>query len=916
MTLVAEARQPGGAANSAVLPQKCETNIHDSWQSSLWEFRDRSLLLEVAARRNRISASSVLTLALLAFALGPGGLARAADIHVPADRSTIQGAIVAAAAGDVIIVAPGVYPELINFLGKAIELRSSGGPAVTTIDGSAFTESVVRCVSGEGPDSILRGFTISGGTAVLGGGMYNYGSSPTVIDCIFSGNNASDRGGGMHNLLSSPTVLDSTFINNVATAMGGGMYNEQSTTTISRCIFETNTSTKGGGIRNYIDGHITISDSIFSHNVALEEGGGLDNRKNSNANVTRTVFIGNTAASGGGAIHNYVGNAVATGNPVVTSSIFIGNSAPEGGAMRNNDPNPVITNCTFVGNSSGILSRNGSVPIISNSIFWGNTGETFLGDSTPIVTFSTIEGGFPGTGNISTDPQFLDPNGPDGDPATPEDGDYHLMLNSPSIDVGDNAAMSLPEKDLDGIGRIVNGTVDMGAYESVLCTSSSQCDDLDLCTVDVCSANICTNDPIVCSPGDVCTAGVCEPICDDGVGCTDDTCDGAGNVILSVPNDAACDNGLFCDGSEICDPVLDCQPGTAPSIDDGVTCTDDSCDEAGNQIVHVTNDGSCSNGLFCDGSETCDLVLDCQPGTAPAIDDGVACTDDSCDEAGDQILHATNDGSCSNGLFCDGSEICDLVLDCQPGTAPSIDDGVSCTDDSCDEAGDQILHVVNDGSCSNGLFCDGSETCDLVLDCQPGTAPSIDDGVSCTDDSCDEAGDQILHAVNDGSCSNGLFCDGSETCDLVLDCQAGIAPSIDDGVTCTDDSCDEIGDQILHATNDGSCSNGLFCDGSETCDLVLDCQPGTAPSIDDGVWCTDDSCDEDSDEILNAANDESCDDGDECTAESCDEIWGCLSEEIPQCGGIPVPAMQPLWMLVLVVAFVLVGAPVARHGRR
>ena len=90
-------------------------------------------------------------------------------------------------------------------------------------------------------------------------------------------------------------------------------------------------------------------------------------------------------------------------------------------------------------------------------------------------------------------------------------------------------------------------------------------------------------------------------------------------------------------------------------------------------------------------------------------------------------------------------------LGCQAGTAPAIDDGVTCTDESGDEAGDQIRPAVNDGSCSNGLFCDGSETCDLVLDCQPGTAPSIDDGVTCTDDSCDEAGDQILHVTNDGS---------------------------------------------------------------------------------------------------------------------------------------------------------------------
>jgi uncharacterized protein YggL (DUF469 family) len=141
-----------------------------------------------------------------------------------------------------------------------------------------------------------------------------------------------------------------------------------------------------------------------------------------------------------------------------------------------------------------------------------------------------------------------------------------------------------------------------------------------------------------------------------------------------------------------------------------------------------------------------------------------------------------NDSNCDNGLFCDGSETCDAALDCQAGTAPSADDGVGCTDDSCDEATDSLINTVNDSNCDNGLFCDGSETCDAALDCQAGTAPSVDDGAGCTDDSCDEATDSIVNTVNDGTCDNGLFCDGSETCDAALDCQAGTAPPIDEGV--------------------------------------------------------------------------------------------------------------------------------------
>jgi hypothetical protein len=268
-------------------------------------------------------------------------------------------------------------------------------------------------------------------------------------------------------------------------------------------------------------------------------------------------------------------------------------------------------------------------------------------------------------------------------------------------------------------------------------------------------------------------------------------------------------------------------------------------------FVITVYDGNCDNGLFCDGTETCDAALDCQAGTAPATDDGVSCTDDSCDEAADIVVNAVNDSNCDNGLFCDGAEICDAALDCQAGTAPSAGDGVGCTDDSCDEATDSFVNTVNDSNCDNGLYCDGTETCDAALDCQAGTAPSAGDGVGCTDDSCDEATDSFVNTVNDSNCDNSLYCDGDEICDAALDCQAGTAPATDDGVSCTDDSCDEAADTIVNAVNDSNCDNGLFCDGDEICDAALDCQDGTAPGIDDGVGCTVDSCDEGTDSIVN-----------------------------------------------------------------
>ncbi len=422
------------------------------------------------------------------------------------------------------------------------------------------------------------------------------------------------------------------------------------------------------------------------------------------------------------------------------------------------------------------------------------------------------------------------------------------------------------------------------------------CDDGIGCTIDSCnSVSGCVNTPTdslcnnnlfcdgveTCDALNDCQAGT-PPSTDDGVGCTDDSCDETNDVIVHTPNNANCDDGLFCNGAETCDAVNDCQAGTAPVIDDGVGCTDDSCDEINDVIVHAPNNGNCDDTLFCNGVETCDAVNDCQSGSPPSTDDGVACTDDSCDETNDVIINAPNNSNCDNGMFCDGAETCDAVAGCQAGTAPTVDDGVGCTDDSCDEVNDVIINAPNDSNCDNGMFCDGAETCDAVGDCQAGTPPGIDDGVGCTDDSCDEVNDIIVHAPNDALCDNSMFCDGVETCDAINDCQAGVPPAIDDGVGCTDDSCDEVSDVILNTPNNANCDNGMFCDGAEACDPVNDCQAGTPPVVDDGVSCTDDSCDEVNDVVVNVANDANCDDTLFCNgAETCDAINDCQAGTAP-----------------------------------
>ena len=404
-------------------------------------------------------------LTILAF----GETAYSDTINVPTDVSAIQAAIDAANSGDEIIVASGVYMETIDFLGKAITLKSADGPIITIIDGSNSNGPVVQTFNGEGPDTVIEGFTVTGGNvADNGGGMRNIGTSPTVKNMIFAGNHAGDRGGGMYNRNASPLVEDSLFENNSSGAMGGGMFNiEGSSPTIISSRFTANTSHKGGGMRNYINSHAYVSKSIFSFNVAESEGGGMDNRKNSNVTVLDTMFVGNVAGDGGGAMHNYVGRAVDTGDQLFINLLIVGNSAPSGSGIRNNDESPIIINSTIADNDgSGISSRKGSAPVIVNSIVSGNSGGSFSGAtaSRSDVSYSNIEGGFPGTGNKNVDPLFENPAA----------NDYRLAVNSPLIDAGSNDPL-VPEKDLDGKSRFVGGGVDMGPYEFGDCPAGETC---------------------------------------------------------------------------------------------------------------------------------------------------------------------------------------------------------------------------------------------------------------------------------------------------------------------------------------------------------------------------------------------------------------------------------------------------------
>ena len=232
---------------------------------------------------------------------------------------------------------------------------------------------------------------------------------------------------------------------------------------------------------------VTLEDMTITGGVAPEEacwGGGVQ-VTNGSATLRRTTVRGNQALctsgqSGGGAGGGL--NAVADEGPAslfVEDSFILDNLAGDhGSAVGTNHVTVVLTNVVIAGNNKNQLAVhmsdltlvNGTIadnsldgcPILDfdtvssirvlNSIIW-NSGFIACGGGggTCNITYSDIEGGWTGTGNIDTDPLFVG------------GGDYHLQAGSPCIDQG--TAVGAPAADVEGTPR--DATPDMGAYEWV-----------------------------------------------------------------------------------------------------------------------------------------------------------------------------------------------------------------------------------------------------------------------------------------------------------------------------------------------------------------------------------------------------------------------------------------------------------------
>ncbi len=378
------------------------------------------------------------------------------------------------------------------------------------------------------------------------------------------------------------------------------------------------------------------------------------------------------------------------------------------------------------------------------------------------------------------------------------------------------------------------------------CSSACQveaCDDGSACTADSCvPGSGCVFDPapfngtacgdptsVPCNNSDICFAGVCEPgLSPVGTPCFD-------------PFASACNAPDSCDGFGACNPNL--APAGSPCGDSTSNACNapDACNGSGACLaLHAPAGTPCDDpAAFCQTGEICNGLGMCAGGSNSSnCSDGIACTIDGCDEVADQCTYTPTDELCSDGLLCSGTETCDAQLGCKAGTpvdCPS--DAIACTLDACVESTGLCGHVPQNAPCSDGLFCNGSEVCDPGVGCIKGRPPCprrecFESNNSCEgplpgNDNCRTGEPVAIGSLTPGT-TVGATADQAPTCGTSNTSPGVWYAVVGNGNTLTASTCETVGTPPGSASYDTKIS--VYC---------LDCEfPTCIGGNDDVAGCS------------------------------------------------------------------------------
>ena len=253
------------------------------------------------------------------------------DDDGPADFSTIQAAIDAAVDGDTVVIQPGTYTgdgnRDIDFKGKAITVRGTDPN-----DWEVVRRTIVDCqgteeephrgfllTTGEGPDSMLAGVTITGGYApkislevfkeFVGGGICCNQSSPVIHRCIVSGNFAYHGGGGLFAYNGDPTIRHCQFRSNGNPLVGaGGLELWGGRPVVTHCLITDNYGDSCGGVYFRYVSTLVLEDCLIARNECSSYGAGVHLSGEADAKILNCTIIGNRDQGGASGAGLYIIN--------------------------------------------------------------------------------------------------------------------------------------------------------------------------------------------------------------------------------------------------------------------------------------------------------------------------------------------------------------------------------------------------------------------------------------------------------------------------------------------------------------------------------------------------------------------------------------------------------------------------------